>query len=97
MDHQARRLLLPSPLGPFVKGPNNGRVLHGGAHWAGPGHNAVIRGTDGALHTFFHAYRLAEGTPKCTAAPGAKDNNQRHLLEARVVFKDGWPRIVSGM
>jgi arabinan endo-1,5-alpha-L-arabinosidase len=88
-----------SPLGPFEKwnapGSEDGRILKSGKHWSGPGHNAIVRGPDGILRTFFHGYLLSQGTPACRDT--ASDNNQRHLLTARVVFKDGWPRIAAAL
>lgn len=90
-----------SPMGPFtkdkapMKGPDDGKILGSGKRWAGPGHNAVVRGKDGILRTFFHAYKTSEGMPAC--GEKANDNNKRHLLAARVVFKDGWPQIRAGL
>jgi beta-xylosidase len=91
-----------SPLGPFtkdkapMKGPDDGKILGSGKRWVGPGHNAVVRGPDGILRTFFHAYKTSEGTPAC-GDNVPKDNNKRHLLAARVVFKDGWPQVQAGL
>lgn len=81
------------PLGGFAK---LGRpILKSGDRWAGPGHNAVTTGPDGRQWMIYHAYRLSEGTPKCKTGPG--DNNKRHTLVDRIVFKNGWPRVVSNL
>jgi beta-xylosidase len=91
-----------SPMGPFtkdkapMKGPDDGKILGSGKRWVGPGHNAVVRGPDGLLRTFFHAYKTSEGMPAC-GENVPKDNNKRHLLAARVVFKDGWPQVQAGL
>ncbi len=89
-----------SPLGPFTKhkeplpGANDGRILKSGDHWLGPGHNSVLRGSDGKWHTFFHAYRKGQGTPKC-GQNLANDNNDRHLLSATIFFQGGWPHVAT--
>jgi len=78
------------PLGPYTKLGHP--ILESGSHWSGPGHNAVVF-KDGAWHTFFHAYRLAEGTPHCGDV--SPDNNQRHLLSSQLFFQGGWPHVAA--
>jgi GH43 family beta-xylosidase len=82
-----------SPLGPFEKLP--APIVASAPAFAGPGHNAVVTGPDGAPTMVYHAYRTAEGTPACGAdVPG--DNNARHAMIDPIGFDDaGWPVVYS--
>lgn len=80
-----------SPFGPFEK--KGAPILKSGERWLGPGHNAVTRGPDNQLYAVYHAYKKSEGIPRCEEP--VTDNDARHTLIDRIVFKSGWPTITS--
>lgn len=78
------------PYGPFEKLPHP--ILTSGRRFLGPGHNAVTVGPDGERYILFHAYDRREGQPSCSDETG----QPRHTLIKRIVFRGGWPRVVTG-
>ncbi len=80
------------PTGPFEKRPLP--IVTGGAHWVGPGHVAITTGAGERLYLAYHAYDLTDGTPSCDAA-APDDNNRRQVRVDRLVFEDGWPRVLA--
>ena len=50
---------------------------------------------DGLTYIVYHAYRLSDGTPACSAQPS--DNNRRHTLIDRVTIENDWPHVSSNL
>ena len=80
------------PTGPFEKRPLP--IVTAGSQWVGPGHVAITTGAGGRLYLAYHAYDLSDGTPSC-AAGAPDDNNRRQVRLDRLVFEDGWPRVIA--
>lgn len=72
-----------SPLGPFLRNPNN-PIVEENQHFRAPGHNAVVQDDAGQDWMVYHAYdrnRYGVG---------------RHLMLDKIVWKDGWPTVNEG-
>lgn len=69
-------------------------IQKSGRRWLGPGHNSVASGPDGRRYILFHAYDRAQGAPRCGSQPA--DNDTRHMLIRRLVFRNGWPATATG-
>lgn len=72
-----------SPMGPFVRDPNN-PILQGNGYFAAPGHNATITDDAGQDWILYHARE------------GGNIVQDRSLMLDRVIWKDGWPTIDGG-
>lgn len=72
------------PFGPFERyGKNGSVILEKNADWLAPGHNSIIKDTEGNEHIAYHAIRMS-----------AKNKGGRVMLINRITYKDGWPVVV---
>lgn len=75
------------PFGPFQRlGEANGTgssvILEKDKNWLAPGHNSIFRDTKGNVYTAYHAIQILH-------------NGGRLLMISPVVYKKGWPVIIT--
>jgi arabinan endo-1,5-alpha-L-arabinosidase len=71
--------------GPFEKAPRPILVAQG--HWLAPGHNSLATDRAGGDWIVYHAVD--------TRRPGEPVNTRRVMLIDRIVWRNGWPRVLG--
>jgi arabinan endo-1,5-alpha-L-arabinosidase len=81
-----------SATGPFEIMPERrGVVLERNGRWIGPGHNSVVRDSAGTDWIVYHAVDSRQPRTR----PQDEVNTRRVMLIDRLVWEDGWPRVVE--
>ena len=81
-----------SATGPFeVLGRNGGVILARTERWIGPGHNSIVTDESGTDWIVYHAVDAR----RTRALPSDQVNTRRVMLIDRLVWEDGWPRVVG--
>ena len=80
-----------SATGPFEVLAPNGVILERRGIWVGPGHNSVISDVRGEDWIVYHA--VDSRRPR--AVDTADINTRRVMLIDRIVWRDGWPRVLG--
>jgi arabinan endo-1,5-alpha-L-arabinosidase len=63
--------------------------------WIGPGHNSIITDDAGQDWIAYHAINVNK--PYLQTEIGGDRGVNRVMLIDRIVYRDGWPRIETGM
>jgi arabinan endo-1,5-alpha-L-arabinosidase len=82
-----------NPFGPFVtlgKYNKSGSsvILEKDEQWIAPGHNSIFRDDNGDIWMAYHAINRKEREEKRNAG-------RRVMCISRVIYKDGWPKVVG--
>lgn len=86
-----------SATGPFetlaqATGATNSVILERYGNWIAPGHNSIFRDRDGEDWILYHA--VDSRRPKARESDDV--NTRRVMLIDRIVWKDGWPKVLTG-
>jgi arabinan endo-1,5-alpha-L-arabinosidase len=82
-----------NPLGPFIQlgvetKSGNSVILKKGEKWLAPGHNSIFRDDNGNSWMAYHAINKKEREKKL-------DKGKRVMCISAVVYRNGWPVVVS--
>jgi arabinan endo-1,5-alpha-L-arabinosidase len=85
-----------SATGPFetfaqATGAPSSVILEKRGNWFAPGHNSVIQDRAGEHYMLYHAV----DTSRPRLHPNADINTRRVMLLDRIIWQDGWPRVVG--
>jgi arabinan endo-1,5-alpha-L-arabinosidase len=65
-------------------------ILEGNGHWTVTGHNAIVRDSAGRDWIVYHAVDPNRSQSDAAAEP----NTRRIMLRDRIVWRNGWPRVI---